>query len=265
MKGAPNCVVASPIANGEPKFPLSWIYAPFAVMGYEIDKMTKYEQGVVRFLEKMLLSDIHKLLDKEGDADDLDAYLRECFVVLVWPVFILDMFLFSDVVLFVVDPMKPLTPAERNLYLAELKAKKAVDGYVTSDPAGMMHRTGRRKDASSKGENAVINTKVVMDQVGVAEDGKAVETAKFPKKKKARTRRAESTRVRLTGVFVKEKTAEATSSLNEKVVEFFWHKDFDFRRYGFYCFGKPCRRRLFYLVMLICLCLVGTWKRMFLW
>jgi hypothetical protein len=47
-------------------------------MGYEFDKMTPYEQGMVYFLDKMLLSDIHKLLDKEGDPKDLDAYLRKC-------------------------------------------------------------------------------------------------------------------------------------------------------------------------------------------
>ena len=90
MKGAPNCVVVSSIANEEPKFPLSWTYTPAAVMGYDFDKMTKYEHDFVCFLEKMLLSNIHKLLDKERGVDDLDAYLSECFVVLVWPVFILD-------------------------------------------------------------------------------------------------------------------------------------------------------------------------------
>ena len=90
VKGAPNCVVASSTANGEPKFPLSWTYTPAAVMGFDFDKMTKYDQGVVCFLEKILLSDIHELLDKEGDADDLDAYLRECFVIPVWYVLVLE-------------------------------------------------------------------------------------------------------------------------------------------------------------------------------
>jgi len=85
VKGTPNCAVASVLIDGEPKFPLSWTPAPAAEMGFDFDKMTPYEQGVVCFLEKMLLSDIHKLLNKEGDPDDLDAYLCECFVILVSP------------------------------------------------------------------------------------------------------------------------------------------------------------------------------------
>jgi hypothetical protein len=35
---------------------------------------------------------------------------------------------FSFFFFFVAEPMKPLTPAERKQYLAELKAKKAADG-----------------------------------------------------------------------------------------------------------------------------------------
>jgi hypothetical protein len=64
---------------------LSWTPAPATVTGYDFDKMTPYKQDVVCFLDKMLLSNIRKLLDKEGDPDDLDAYLRECFVILVCP------------------------------------------------------------------------------------------------------------------------------------------------------------------------------------
>ena len=64
VKEAPNCIVTSAFVDREPKFPLSWTYAPAAVMGYDFDKMTPYEQDVVCFSEKMLLSDIYKLLDK---------------------------------------------------------------------------------------------------------------------------------------------------------------------------------------------------------
>lgn len=68
------------LVEGEPKFPLSWTFSPAAVMGYGFDKMSPYEQGVVCFLDKMFLTDIRKLLDKEGDPKDLDAYLRECLL-----------------------------------------------------------------------------------------------------------------------------------------------------------------------------------------
>jgi len=104
------------------------------------------------------------------------------------------------------------------LYLAELKAKRAADGYVTSDPAGVMHRKNKRKDASSKGENVVVHAEVDMEQVEVVGDGIAVETAESPKKKKTRTGLAECTRARSTDVSVqvKEKTTEAMTSLMKR-------------------------------------------------
>jgi len=74
----PSCVVASILVEGKPKFPLSWTFDPAAVMSYDFKRMTPYEQGVLCFLEKMTYSDIHQLLEKEGDLLDLDAYLREC-------------------------------------------------------------------------------------------------------------------------------------------------------------------------------------------
>lgn len=43
IKGAPNCVVASVLVEGEPKFPLSWTFSPAAVMGYGFDKMSPSE------------------------------------------------------------------------------------------------------------------------------------------------------------------------------------------------------------------------------
>jgi hypothetical protein len=36
--------------------------------------------------------------------------------------------------------MLPLTGAKRRKYIADLKAKKVVEGYVTSDPAGVLHQ-----------------------------------------------------------------------------------------------------------------------------
>jgi len=47
-------------------------------MGYDFSKMKPYEQVVMCFLEKMLIMDIHELLDREGDSKSLKAYLREC-------------------------------------------------------------------------------------------------------------------------------------------------------------------------------------------
>jgi len=41
--------------------------------------MSAYEQGVVGFLDRMKLTDICVLLNKETDSEDLELYLREYF------------------------------------------------------------------------------------------------------------------------------------------------------------------------------------------
>jgi len=41
--------------------------------------MTPYERDVVDFLDRMKLTDIHTLLNKETDSEDLELYLREYF------------------------------------------------------------------------------------------------------------------------------------------------------------------------------------------
>lgn len=58
-------------------FPLGWTTNPLAVSGYDYNKMTPYEQGVVGFLDRMLHTDLWKILNKEGDSEDLELYLRE--------------------------------------------------------------------------------------------------------------------------------------------------------------------------------------------
>lgn len=50
------------MVEGKPKFPLCWTIAPIAMMGYDFYKRAPYEQGMVFFLEKFLLMDIHELL-----------------------------------------------------------------------------------------------------------------------------------------------------------------------------------------------------------
>ncbi|KEH33519.1 hypothetical protein MTR_3g045050 [Medicago truncatula] len=62
---------------GEVRFPLGWTANPSAVSGYNYKKMTPYEQDVVGFLDRMLHTDIRKLLNKEADSEDLELYLRE--------------------------------------------------------------------------------------------------------------------------------------------------------------------------------------------
>jgi len=78
-------------------------------------------------------------------------------VLLYWfvPIFYLVLSLMSAFfLLFFADPMNPLTPAERKQYIAELKAKKAADGYARSDQAGVQYRKNKRKYVSSKLDNA---------------------------------------------------------------------------------------------------------------
>jgi hypothetical protein len=66
------------MVDGETKFPLCWTRNPLAVMGFNVEKMMPYEKGMVCFLEKFPLMDIHELLDREGDVKNLEAYLCEC-------------------------------------------------------------------------------------------------------------------------------------------------------------------------------------------
>ena len=63
--------------NGELRFPLSWTSSPQPVCGYDYNKMTPYERDVVGFLDRMKLTDIRTLLNKETDSEDLELYLRE--------------------------------------------------------------------------------------------------------------------------------------------------------------------------------------------
>jgi len=71
VERAPGCFEAVVGVDGELKFPLCWTSAPAAVMGYDFGKMTPYEQGAMCFLEKMLLTDICDLPNKERDSKSL--------------------------------------------------------------------------------------------------------------------------------------------------------------------------------------------------
>ena len=46
-------------------------------MGYNFAKMLPYERCLVCFLEKFPIINIHVLLYREGDAESMDAYMRE--------------------------------------------------------------------------------------------------------------------------------------------------------------------------------------------
>jgi len=63
--------------DGELRFPLSWTSSPQSICGYDYNKMTPYERDVVSFLDRMKLTDIRTLLNKETDSKDLKLYLRE--------------------------------------------------------------------------------------------------------------------------------------------------------------------------------------------
>ncbi|RHN51953.1 hypothetical protein MtrunA17_Chr6g0474931 [Medicago truncatula] len=80
--------------------------------------MTPYEQGVVGFLDRMLHTDIRKLLNKEGDSEDLELYLL---------------------------PMLPLSGKERRKYLEVLKEKNASGEHIVSDLAGVLLSKGAKK------------------------------------------------------------------------------------------------------------------------
>ena len=71
-----SCVSIASV-NGKLRFPLSWTSSPQPVCGYDTEKMSPYERGVVGFLDRMSLTDIRTVLNKEPDSEDLELYLRE--------------------------------------------------------------------------------------------------------------------------------------------------------------------------------------------
>ena len=70
--------------DGDLQFPLSWTSSPRAIDDYDYKKMSTYEQGVVGFLDRMKLTDIRILLNKETNSEDLELYLREYFKLFVF-------------------------------------------------------------------------------------------------------------------------------------------------------------------------------------
>ncbi|KEH25779.1 hypothetical protein MTR_6g034305 [Medicago truncatula] len=113
---------------GEVRFPLGWTANPLAVSGHHYQKMTPYEQDELGFLDRMGRTDIRKLLNKEGDTEDLELYLL---------------------------PMLPLSGKERRKYLEALKAKNASGEHIASDPAGVVLRKGAKKRDNASSSDAV--------------------------------------------------------------------------------------------------------------
>jgi hypothetical protein len=69
------------MVDGEAKFPLNWTLNPITVTCSDFWKMMSYEKSLVCFLERFPLLDIHELLDRESDVQNMEAYLRECLQI----------------------------------------------------------------------------------------------------------------------------------------------------------------------------------------
>jgi hypothetical protein len=121
--------------------------------------------------------------------------------------------------------MLPLTGAEMKKYLAELERSKNPDGYVSSSPAGVSLRRLKRKECV-KGDSGVVEVED-LENVG---GGNASTQAASPSSKKARTGRGS-----------KPSSSRPPSgkeiggtSLNDDVMDSFWHSGFDIRRYNIF-------------------------------
>ncbi|RHN51914.1 hypothetical protein MtrunA17_Chr6g0474441 [Medicago truncatula] len=165
VQSSKDSLVSVASVEGEVRFPLGWTATPLVVSGYDFKKMTPYEQGVVGFLDRMLHTDIRKLLNKEGDSEDLELYLL---------------------------PMLPLSGKERRKYLEALKEKHASGEHISSDPAGVILCKGTKKRenvASSEpaaGEVDTVPEKIVEGEVTVNEVN---DLTVSPQKKKMKTAR----------------------------------------------------------------------------
>ncbi|KEH15510.1 hypothetical protein MTR_0909s0020 [Medicago truncatula] len=193
VQAAKDSTVAVASVGGEVRFPLGWTSNPLAVSGYDYQKMTPYEQGVVGFLDRMLHTDIQKLLNKEGDSEDLELYLF---------------------------PMLPLTGKERRKYLEALKEKNASAEHIASDPAGVLLRKGAKKKElgpsveASGGDADKLSEKPTVDEM-VTEEVADLTTS--PTKKRKRT-----------GKEIENNSSAETEAAFDTSL---WHRDFNYRRY----------------------------------
>jgi len=80
--------------------------------------------------------------------------------------------------------MLSLTGVERKKYLADLEAKKAIEGYVVSDSAGVLQRKLKRKDVGTKFDAGVGDMAMEIDNREVARDGVEVPQADSPQPKR---------------------------------------------------------------------------------
>jgi len=68
VRASENSCVSVTNVNDELRFPLSWTSLPQYVCGYDTEKMSPYERGVVGFLGRMSLTNTRMLLNKETDS-----------------------------------------------------------------------------------------------------------------------------------------------------------------------------------------------------
>jgi hypothetical protein len=229
VQGVPECSSLSVMVEEKPKYPLFLTSSPVVVMGYEFKKMSLYEQGIVCFLDKFLLMNIHKLMNREGDSKSLDAYLRECCFDLLLLLLLMTVAFLTSFTCAFVETMMPLSGVERKKYLADLNAKKAAEGYSASDPADVLHRKLKGKDAASKANMMVGSSKMDVDTEATG-DGVLDDQVDSQKLKKMRIGKGESKKVLVTSE--KDDDNVETTSLNAPMEESFWHSDFNSRRCG---------------------------------
>lgn len=115
--------------------------------------------------------------------------------------------------------MLPLTGAQRRKYLAEAEKNKSLDGYVSSDPAGLKLRKLKRKEPASTTDDGMD---VVESGEGNRETAAGGGTPR-PKKGKA-SKAARLERNLFAG------GSDAGDSTSAAVVDSFWHSSFDFRK-----------------------------------
>jgi hypothetical protein len=130
----------------------------------------------------------------------------------------------SYAVLILVEKMLPLTGSERKKYLAELEKSKNLDGYMSSDPAGLKLRKLKRKEPAAKSGAETCEVEIKdLDGTG---DEVAFVLADSPQPKKMKTGKAvDSERDRSASRDV------GGTSLNVEATKSFWHSEFDFRKY----------------------------------
>jgi len=136
--------------------------------------------------------------------------------------------------------------------LADLEKNKNLDGYASSDPAGLKLRKVIRKEPATK--SGAGTGEVEIEDLEIAGDGGASALLDSPKPKRAKTGNGVDLETNMKPKLTLPASSDVGgTSLNVEATKSFWHSEFDFRRYIFASFVTKYRKLFIHLIFSPCL------------